>query len=44
MYDERASKVREQRVGWLLGTKADVMDEGGVDVGFRVPDSVHLVD
>ena len=37
-------EVREQLVGWLVRTKADDVDEGGVAAGFSVLDSVLLVD
>jgi hypothetical protein len=37
-------EVREEQVGWLVRTKADDVDEGGVAAGFSVLDSVLLVD
>ncbi|KAH9987263.1 hypothetical protein BJV77DRAFT_1061641 [Russula vinacea] len=40
----RAREVREEQVGWLVRTKADDVDEGGVAAGFSVLDSVLLVD
>ena len=33
-----------EQVGWLVRTKADDVDEGGVAAGFSVLDSVLLVD
>ncbi|KAI0036289.1 glutathione synthase [Vararia minispora EC-137] len=40
----RGQGVREQEAGWLVRTKADGVDEGGVAAGFSVLDSVLLVD
>jgi hypothetical protein len=37
-------EVREEQVGWLVRTKAEDVDEGGVAAGFSVLDSVVLVD
>ena len=37
-------EVREEQAGWLVRTKADDVDEGGVATGFSVLDSVLLVD
>lgn len=37
-------EVREEQVGWLVRTKAEDVDEGGVAAGFSVLDSVLLVD
>ena len=37
-------EVKEEQVGWLVRTKADDVDEGGVAAGFSVLDSVLLVD
>jgi glutathione synthase len=37
-------EVREGQAGWLVRTKADGVDEGGVATGFSVLDSVLLVD
>jgi hypothetical protein len=37
-------EVREDQAGWLVRTKADDVDEGGVATGFSVLDSVVLVD
>lgn len=37
-------EVREEQAGWLVRTKADDVDEGGVATGFSVLDSVVLVD
>ncbi|KAH9968289.1 glutathione synthase [Russula compacta] len=37
-------EVREEQAGWLVRTKADNVDEGGVAAGFSVLDSVLLVD
>ena len=37
-------EVREEQVGWLVRTKADDVDEGGIAAGFSVLDSVLLVD
>jgi hypothetical protein len=36
-------KIREEQVGWLVRTKAEDVDEGGVASGFCVLDSVLLV-
>ena len=36
-------EVREEQVGWLVRTKADDVDEGGIAAGFSVLDSVVLV-
>jgi glutathione synthase len=41
---EEREVVREEQVGWLVRTKADDVDEGGVAAGFSVLDSVLLVD
>ena len=37
-------ELREEQAGWLVRTKADDVDEGGVATGFSVLDSVLLVD
>ena len=37
-------EVKEEQVGWLVRTKAEDVDEGGVAAGFSVLDSVVLVD
>ena len=37
-------EVREEQVGWLVRTKADDVDEGGIAAGFSVLDSFLLVD
>ena len=37
-------EVREEQAGWLVRTKAEDVDEGGVAAGFAVLDSVVLVD
>jgi glutathione synthase len=37
-------EVREGQAGWLVRTKADDVDEGGVATGFSVLDSILLVD
>ena len=37
-------KVKEEQAGWLVRTKAEDVDEGGVAAGFSVLDSVVLVD
>ena len=37
-------EIREEQVGWLVRTKAEDVDEGGVAAGFSVLDSVVLVD
>jgi glutathione synthetase len=37
-------EVKEELAGWLVRTKADNVDEGGVATGFSVLDSVLLVD
>jgi len=36
--------VKEEQAGWLVRTKAEDVDEGGVAAGFSVLDSVVLVD
>ncbi|KAI0276758.1 glutathione synthase [Russula aff. rugulosa BPL654] len=36
-------EIREEQVGWLVRTKAEDVDEGGVAAGFSVLDSVVLV-
>lgn len=41
---EAKEAVKEDVVGWLVRTKADDVDEGGVAAGFSVLDSVLLVD
>ena len=37
-------EVKEEQAGWLVRTKAEDVDEGGVAAGFSVLDSVVLVD
>lgn len=37
-------KIREEEVGWLVRTKAEDVDEGGVAAGFSVLDSIVLED
>ncbi|KAH9015705.1 glutathione synthase [Lactarius hengduanensis] len=37
-------EVKEEQAGWLVRTKAEDVDEGGVAAGFGVLDSVMLVD
>jgi glutathione synthase len=37
-------EVREEMAGWLVRTKADDVDEGGVATGYSVLDSIVLVD
>lgn len=37
-------EVKEEHAGWLVRTKAEDVDEGGVAAGFGVLDSVVLVD
>ncbi len=37
-------KLREEQVGWLVRTKGEDVDEGGVAAGFSVLDSILLVD
>ncbi|KAI0265685.1 glutathione synthase [Gloeopeniophorella convolvens] len=37
-------EVKEEQVGWLVRTKAEDVDEGGVAAGFSVLDSIVLVD
>ena len=40
----KGREVREEQVGWLMRTKAEDVDEGGVAAGFSVLDSILLVD
>jgi len=37
-------ELKEEQAGWLVRTKAEDVDEGGVAAGFSVLDSVVLVD
>ena len=37
-------ELKEEQAGWLVCTKAEDVDEGGVAIGFSVLDSVLLVD
>jgi glutathione synthase len=37
-------ELKEEQAGWLVRTKAEDVDEGGVAAGFSVLDSVLLVD
>jgi glutathione synthetase len=37
-------ELREEEAGWLVRTKAEDVDEGGVAAGFSVLDSILLVD